>query len=96
MKFGGVDDCIVIVKENINDNLQKSDDLLVKYEYEKRLIAYFTSKHKILSTDLILFLNDILPSYSLPTFLVQIESLPLNINGKVDYESLPEPSLNAL
>ena len=60
---------------------------------ETRLIAYFTPsgkrppKHGQLRT----FLEERLPEYMLPSAFVQMETLPLTQNGKVDRRALPEP-----
>ena len=36
-------------------------------------------------------LAETLPSYAIPSFLTRMDSLPLNVNGKVDKKALPNP-----
>ncbi|MCA9715212.1 MAG: hypothetical protein KC468_11075, partial [Myxococcales bacterium] len=38
-------------------------------------------------------LRDALPSYAIPSAIVVLEALPININGKVDRGALPRPEL---
>ena len=38
-------------------------------------------------------ISQILPDYMVPSFIVELENLPLNANGKVDRAALPEPDL---
>ena len=38
-------------------------------------------------------ISQILPDYMVPSFIVELENLPLNANGKVDRAALPEPAL---
>ena len=40
------------------------------------------------------FLNESLPDYMVPAFIIQLEVIPLNNNGKVDRNQLPLPSLS--
>jgi amino acid adenylation domain-containing protein/non-ribosomal peptide synthase protein (TIGR01720 family) len=35
-----------------------------------------------------------LPSYAIPAFLINIDAMPLNVNGKIDKKSLPNPLSN--
>ena len=35
-----------------------------------------------------------LPSYAIPAFLISLDALPLNVNGKVDKKALPNPLSN--
>lgn len=74
-----VNDCIVIAKG----------------ETDKYLIAYVVSTIEITTSILRDHLSQLLPSYMLPAAFIQIESLPLMANGKVDRNALPdsEPSL---
>lgn len=57
----------------------------------KVLITYFTSNRKLNVQDIILYLKERLPVYMVPQHLVQLESFPLTINGKVDKSKLPMP-----
>ncbi len=55
---------------------------------EKSLIAYIISKQEQNVTELRNYLLGILPEYMVPDHFVQIESIPLTINGKVDKKAL--------
>ena len=57
----------------------------------KVLITYFTAERVINIQDIILFLQERLPLYMIPQYLMQLETIPLTINGKVDKAQLPMP-----
>lgn len=57
----------------------------------KRLVGYIVSKQELSAYDLRLWLADRLPKYMIPDILVQLESLPSTINGKIDRKALPVP-----
>jgi len=57
----------------------------------KELIAYIVGKEKLNSSNIRNFLALYLPEYMIPAYFIQIKSLPLNMNGKVDKNALPEP-----
>ncbi|MCK4258971.1 MAG: amino acid adenylation domain-containing protein [Halanaerobiales bacterium] len=40
------------------------------------------------------FLSKELPEYMIPLYLIQLDKLPLNRNGKVDRQALPEPDIS--
>jgi aryl carrier-like protein len=56
-----------------------------------RLAAYFVAVGRPTAAELRAFLADRLPGAMIPTHLVQMESIPLTPNGKVDRDALPEP-----
>ncbi|HTI07449.1 MAG TPA: amino acid adenylation domain-containing protein, partial [Puia sp.] len=56
---------------------------------EKELIAYIAGKETVNLTDLRGHLNKTLPDYMLPGRYIQMESLPLTVNGKIDRKKLP-------
>ncbi|MFC8723390.1 condensation domain-containing protein, partial [Kitasatospora sp. NPDC057198] len=63
---------------------------------DKRLIAY-TVPHGNTDTStstLRQFLSEQLPDYMVPAVFVELERLPLTLNGKVDRKALPEPDLS--
>ncbi|RZK74402.1 MAG: amino acid adenylation domain-containing protein, partial [Pedobacter sp.] len=62
----------------------------------KRLVGYAVAAAKLDNLKLTEHLLERLPSYMVPSLWVEISSIPLNSNGKVDYKALPEPELNEL
>jgi thioesterase domain-containing protein len=63
----------------------------------KYLVAYYVldNRNDALSQTMILDkLSQLLPEYMVPGMLVQMETLPLTINGKLDKKALIDPDLN--
>ncbi|MFC0781249.1 amino acid adenylation domain-containing protein, partial [Flavobacterium sp. HJSW_4] len=56
---------------------------------EKALVAYYVSKSEIEKSEIRSHLQNKLPEYMVPSFYVEIESIPLTANGKVDRKALP-------
>jgi amino acid adenylation domain-containing protein len=56
----------------------------------KYLCAYVVSDQGLQIKDLKNFLSQELPSYMIPTYFMQLDNMPLTINGKVDRKALPE------
>jgi amino acid adenylation domain-containing protein len=75
-----VNDCAVVLNED-----SKGD---------KNLVAYLVSQRDLRTavSDLRNFLTTKLPAYMVPTMFVEIESLPLSPNGKIDRRALPAPA----
>lgn len=65
---------------------------------EKVLIAYYTTEERKLinKTELRQYIQSRLPEYMVPNYFVQLESIPLTLNGKIDYKALPEVKDNDL
>ena len=61
---------------------------------EKRLVAYIvpTADSSLTAPDLREQLSKRLPDYMIPAAFVQVEEIPVTMNGKVDRQALPEPS----
>ncbi|WP_354306148.1 amino acid adenylation domain-containing protein, partial [Pedobacter sp. UYP1] len=55
------------------------------------LIAYITGGKDLNIAEIRTYISKLLPVYMLPNYYVQLERLPLTINGKVDKNILPEP-----
>lgn len=58
----------------------------------KNLVAYIVSKSKVDSLDIKKELEKFLPKYMIPTYITQIDKIPLSKNGKLDIDSLPKNS----
>jgi amino acid adenylation domain-containing protein len=72
-----VDDCVVALHDRGRD-------------IDHEIVAYVTGKG-IQSTILRDYLSEKLPDYMVPQVFVHLESLPVNVNGKIDRKTLPEP-----
>ena len=80
-EFPNIKECVTVVK-NLNN--------------EKVICSYFSSKENIDTNALKAWLAKFLPHYAIPAYLISLENLPINANGKVDIKRLPEPKvLNA-
>lgn len=59
----------------------------------KVLVAYVVSKEDIPAKDLCRFVGEHKPSYMIPSAVMQLDTLPLNQNGKVNRKQLPMPEM---
>lgn len=66
---------------------------IVTVREDSRLIGYYVleTDGNISSNELRGFLRDKLPAYMIPSALVELDTLPLTPNRKIDYRALPEP-----
>lgn len=55
---------------------------------EKQLCAYYTADYKADSKGWRSILASQLPDYMIPVFFMQLDFMPLTINGKIDYQAL--------
>jgi amino acid adenylation domain-containing protein/non-ribosomal peptide synthase protein (TIGR01720 family) len=60
----------------------------------KRLVAYVVASETFDKEQVVQKLKETLPEYMVPQFWVELQSLPLTANGKLDKNALPEPDLN--
>ncbi|MBI2742859.1 MAG: amino acid adenylation domain-containing protein [Chlamydiales bacterium] len=62
---------------------------------EKRLIAYIEPAIEPLppSSEFKKYLEEKLPNFMVPTFIIVLKKLPLTPNGKIDRRALPEPEV---
>ncbi|OXB24011.1 hypothetical protein B0A80_08580 [Flavobacterium tructae] len=58
---------------------------------EKEIVVYLKATKQMDAQELVHFLKGILPSFMIPDYYVQLEEIPLTVNGKVDAKKLPNP-----
>lgn len=60
------------------------------------LVGYYTAKRQLDETRLREYLEGQLPKYMVPNYLMQLETIPVNISGKTDRKNLPMPDLSLI
>jgi amino acid adenylation domain-containing protein len=60
---------------------------------DKYLCAYIVSKENLPGTQIKKYLSTQLPGYMIPSYIIQIEKIPLTTNGKIDHKALPGPEM---
>ena len=60
------------------------------------LVAYIISEEGYEKETLLVYMQDRLPEYMVPSIIMQIDELPLTPNGKVNKKALPEPDIATL
>ncbi len=83
-----------VVKEY--PDISKTFTTIKLIDDKKYIITYFTANQKISIGNITLYLQEKLPFYMVPQFLIQLEKFPLTINGKIDVKNLIEPELETL
>lgn len=66
-----------------------------KIQQTEHICAYYTAEEPILVEDIKEYLKKRLTAYMVPTAYLQMEALPVTLNGKTDLKALPEPVLAA-
>ena len=81
-KYQGVENCVVVVRSLSKG---KEDNVTSRY-----LVAYFVASKHIKERTLLQYLANQLPRYMVPNRIIQVNTIPHNINGKVNLRALPE------
>jgi amino acid adenylation domain-containing protein len=63
---------------------------------QMNLVAYPVSDTSLNRDDLMAFMKSKLPVYMVPNIIVEMADLPLNPNGKIDRNALPDPNISEL
>ncbi|MFP7658464.1 amino acid adenylation domain-containing protein [Chryseobacterium proteolyticum] len=73
------------------DGIQEVTVQVYEADGGKELVAYFVSNQEEVITELRDFLSQRLPNYMVPNSFIQLQSMPLTSNGKIDKAALPNP-----
>jgi acyl carrier protein len=61
-----------------------------------RLVGYIVADGYYDKEGIIAYLKDKLPDYMIPSLIMEVETMPLTANGKVDRRALPDPDASEL
>ncbi|CAH1200785.1 D-alanine--D-alanyl carrier protein ligase [Paenibacillus plantiphilus] len=78
----------LLLHEEINEVLVTDGE---DAQGDKYLCAYVVSNQQLDLKEVGSFLSDRLPPYMIPSYFMQLDHLPLTMNGKVDRKNLPDP-----
>ncbi|NOQ28296.1 MAG: amino acid adenylation domain-containing protein [Bacteroidales bacterium] len=78
-----------------HENIKESVVLVREENGDKYLCAYVVCKEELNQEELRASMSAELPDYMLPSYFVELDSLPLNSNGKVNRKALPSPEIKA-
>ena len=76
-ELAGIQDCITTAKSSNEDT--------------KHLVTYYVGGEKITNEKIRTYLGDKLPQYMVPDYMIRLEKIPQNANGKIDLKALPIP-----
>jgi amino acid adenylation domain-containing protein len=82
------------IEEALKSHESIATAIVVKRKGKKdhdQLTAYLVLKKKMEDAELHKFLEDRIPGYMIPAFIVPVDSIPVFPNGKINYALLPEP-----
>jgi amino acid adenylation domain-containing protein/non-ribosomal peptide synthase protein (TIGR01720 family) len=77
LSFGRISDAVVLARHSEDG--------------DANLCAYYVSDTVLNNGELTHYLKGILPDYMVPLFFVALEKMPVNRNGKLDRNALPDP-----
>ncbi|WP_176560100.1 non-ribosomal peptide synthetase [Brevibacillus dissolubilis] len=91
LAYQGVSEALVIAHESAD-----SSESAQQPNRRKDLVAYYVADHSCSISELRKFLLQKLPEYMIPAFFIQLDEMPLTLNGKIDRKALPAPSADLL
>jgi amino acid adenylation domain-containing protein len=81
-QHSGIQQAVVLAKEDKQGTKRLAGYVVAEGEFDKQAIqAYLSTK---------------LPDYMVPALWVELESIPLTPNGKIDRKALPDPDLQSI
>lgn len=76
---------------NKHPYIKQSAVVAVNYGNDKVLVAYYTADKDMALQEIKDFMLQELPDYMIPVSFMPLDSFPLNTNGKLDRDKLPQP-----
>ena len=96
LRHESVKECVVVVRSSRQmQGKLVAREMLAKVDVDrserKRLLAYVVCRDEVSNFVLRGFLQQYLPPYMIPEQFIRLDALPVNANGKVEKNNLPEP-----
>jgi len=82
------------IENNLLNHEQISSAIVVVYADqtgEQELVAYMVCEKPLPVSELRAYLMERLPAFMIPSYFVEIEKMPLTVNGKINKKALPPP-----
>jgi amino acid adenylation domain-containing protein len=76
-----------------HENIKESVVLAREDKADKYLCAYIVCGKEFNQKEIRNYLLGLLPDYMIPSYFVEMDSIPLTISGKVNRKALPEPEI---
>ena len=77
------------------NDVKQSFTTVLTINNAKKICSYIVFNEENKKEELIKYLKEKLASYMMPSYIIVLDSLPLNVNGKVDKNLLPLPELSS-
>lgn len=78
------------------DHVEEVTVQTINNDGNNELVAYIVSSKKDIFDEVCRFIGENKPDYMIPSFIVEVDNIPLNVNGKVDKRALPEVDMASL
>lgn len=94
MRLSVIRECVVMVSSAMDREMEGLNSESTK-NCDKYIIAYYTLKdlQTITKQEIREFLLKHLPPFMMPTYILQLDKMPLTVNGKLDLNLLPLPTI---
>ena len=93
MKHPDVHEAVVVAREFSDADLQLVAYYTTKLDVKQSKVEQEKSEYLQLAQDLRIYLQQKLPEYMIPSFIIQLGQIPLTANGKIDRKALPKPQM---
>lgn len=74
---------------NYNQNVSQVVIDVQTFNNDQVLVAYYTAKEPLDKSCIISYLQNKIPQYMIPSFFIELDKIPLALNGKIDKRKLP-------
>lgn len=72
-------------------DIKEAYTLVANINNKKHICSYITSETEVDISHIKEYLKTLLPKYMIPSYIIKLDIMPLNTNGKVDKNRLPSP-----